>query len=124
MKFPFQLYRCLLNWFSNMSEEKRIVIREFENEIAKYSDYLTETLNQIIYREYITPKKGKEIIPGMEYEEYVDINKKDLNGVAFEQIHDLIKNTKEKKEDSIKSLKEFLKSKNILHDSGTWQWTS
>ena len=32
----------------------------------------------------------------MEYEEYVDINKKDLNGVTFEQIHDLIKNPKEK----------------------------
>jgi hypothetical protein len=101
-----------------MSEEKSIVIREFENEIARYSDYLTETLDQIMYREYITPKKGKEVIPGMQYEEYVDINKKDLNGVTFEQIHDLLKNTKE--EDRIKSLKEFLKSKNIPNSSGLW----
>ena len=47
--------------------DRSVIIREFENEIASYSDYLSETSNQIMYREYITPKEGKEIIPGMEY---------------------------------------------------------
>ena len=98
--------------------DRSIVIRKFENEVATYSDYLSETSNQIMYREYITPKEGKEIIPGMEYEEYVDIDKKNLNGVTFDQIHDLLKNTKPK--NRIDDLKKFLKSNNISYDAGLW----
>ena len=98
--------------------DRSIVIRKFENEVATYSDYLSETSNQIMYREYITPKEGKEIIPGMEYEEYVDIDKKNLNGVTFDQIHDLLKNTKP--ENRIDDLKKFLKSNNISYDAGLW----
>ena len=98
--------------------DRSIVIRKFENEVATYSDYLSETSNQIMYREYITPKEGKEIIPGMEYEEYVDIDKKNLNGVTFDQIHDLLKNTKP--ENRIDNLKKFLKSNNISYDAGLW----
>tara|TARA_B100001741_G_scaffold130519_1_gene107645 strand:+ start:192 stop:497 length:306 start_codon:yes stop_codon:yes gene_type:complete len=98
--------------------DRSIVIRKFENEVATYSDYLSETSNQIMYREYITPKEGKEIIPGMEYEEYVDIDKKNLNGVTFDQIHDLLKNTKP--ENRIDDLKKFLKSNNVSYDAGLW----
>jgi len=98
--------------------DRSIVIRKFENEFATYSDYLSETSNQIMYREYITPKEGKEIIPGMEYEEYVDIDKKNLNGVTFDQIHDLLKNTKPK--NRIDDLKKFLKSNNVSYDAGLW----
>jgi|TARA_B110000259_G_C13992591_1_gene393113 hypothetical protein len=64
--------------------DRSVIIRKFENEIASYSDYLSETSGKIMYPEYITPKKGKEIIPEMEYEEYVDIYKKNLNDVAFD----------------------------------------
>ena len=98
--------------------DRSIVIRKFENEVATYSDYLSETSNHIMYREYITPKEGKEIIPGMEYEEYVDIDKKNLNGVTFDQIHDLLKNTKP--ENRIDDLKKFLKSNNVSYDAGLW----
>ena len=98
--------------------DRSIVIRKFENEFATYSDYLSETSNQIMYREYITPKEGKEIIPGMEYEEYVDIDKKNLNGVTFDQIHDLLKNTKPK--NRIDDLKKFLKSNNVSYEAGLW----
>ena len=98
--------------------DRSIVIRKFENEFATYSDYLSETSNQIMYREYITPKEGKEIIPGMEYEEYVDIDKKNLIGVTFDQIHDLLKNTKP--ENRIDDLKKFLKSNNVSYDAGLW----
>ena len=98
--------------------DRSILIRKFENEVATYSDYLSETSNQIMYREYITPKEGKEIIPGMEYEEYVDIDKKNLNGVTFDQIHDLLKNTKP--ENRIDDLKKFLKSNNVSYDAGLW----
>ena len=98
--------------------DRSIVIRKFENEVATYSDYLSETSNQIMYREYITPKEGKEIIPGMEYEEYVDIDKKNLIGVTFDQIHDLNKNTKP--ENRIDDLKKFLKSNNVSYEAGLW----
>ncbi len=97
---------------------KSVIIRKFENQIASYLDILSETSGKIMYSEYITPKKGKEIIPGMEYEEYVDIDKKNLKVVTFDQIHDLLKNTKP--ENRIDDLKKFLKSNNISYDAGLW----
>ena len=97
---------------------KSVIIRKFENQIASYLDILSETSGKIKYSEYITPKKGKEIIPGMEYEEYVDIDKKNLKVVTFDQIHDLLKNTKP--ENRIDNLKKFLKSNNISYDAGLW----
>ena len=39
--------------------DRSVIIRKFENQIASYSDYLSETSDKIMYREYITPKKGK-----------------------------------------------------------------
>ena len=48
--------------------DRSVIIRKFENQIASYSDYLSETSDKIMYREYITPKKGKEIIVPVENE--------------------------------------------------------
>ena len=98
--------------------DRSVIIRKFENQIASYSDYLSETSDKIMYREYITPKKGKEIIPEMEYEEYVDIDKKNLNGVTFDQIHDFLKDTKP--ENRIDNLKKFLKFNNISYETELW----
>tara|TARA_B100000780_G_scaffold84058_1_gene57499 strand:+ start:462 stop:767 length:306 start_codon:yes stop_codon:yes gene_type:complete len=98
--------------------DRSVIIRKFENEIASYSDYLSETSNKIMYPEYITPKKGKEIIPEMEYEEYVDIYKKNLNDVTFDQIHAFLKDTKT--ENRIDNLKKFLKFDNISYETGLW----
>ena len=105
----------------NLSSERRSdVIRDFENVIARYSDYLTETSDQIIYREYIIPKKGKEVIPGMEYEDYVDIYKKDLNGLTYYQIFLFLKNTKP--EERIEKFKSFLDSRNIAFEADLFTW--
>ena len=105
----------------NLSSERRSdVIRDFENVIARYSDYLTETSDKIIYCEYITPKKGKEVIPGMEYDDYVDIYKKDLNGLTYDQILLFLKNTKP--EERIEKFKSFLDSRNIAFGADLFTW--
>ena len=105
----------------NLFNERRSdTIRDFKNEIANYMDILNETSEKISYSEFITPHKGKEIIPGMEYEEYVDIYKKNLNGLAYDQILFFLKNTKV--EDKIASFKKFLKSKNVLYEADLWTW--
>ncbi len=105
----------------NLSSERRSdVIRDFENVIARYSDDLTETSDKIIYCEYITPKKGKEVIPGMEYDDYVDIYKKDLNGLTYDQILLFLKNTKP--EERIEKFKSFLDSRNIAFEADLFTW--
>ena len=68
-------------------------IREFENQIAWYCDILKERKDSITYAEHIVPHKGKAIC-GMEYEEYLDVNKRDLKGLTYDQILIFLKNTK------------------------------
>mgnify|MGYP001217869066 CR=1 FL=1 len=97
-----------LNLFS---ERRSDTIRDFKNEIASYMDILSETSEKISYSEFITPHKGKEIIPGMEYEEYVDIKKKDLKGLTYDQILLFLKNIE--LQERIDQLKKLLKSRNI-----------
>ena len=86
-----------LNLFS---ERRSDTIRNFKNEIASYTDILSETSGKISYSEFINQHKDKEIIPGMEYEEYVDIYKKDLNGLD--------------------NLKKLLDSRNIHYETALW----
>ena len=105
----------------NLSSERRSdVIRDFENQIARYTDYLSETFDKISYAEYIVPHKGKEVIPGMEYEDYVDIYKKDLNGLTYDQILLFLKNTKP--EERIEKFKSFLDSRNIAFEADLFTW--
>lgn len=108
-----------LNLFS---ERRSDTIRNFKNEIASYMDILSETSEKISYSEFITPHKGKEIIPEMEYEEYVDIYKKDLSGLAYDQILLFLKNTKPK--DKIDNFKKFLNAKNIPYEADIWTWNN
>ena len=102
------------------SERRSDVIRDFENQIARYSDYLSETSDKISYAEYIVPHKGKEVIPGMEYDDYVDIYKKDLNGLTYDQILLFLKNTKP--EERIEKFKSFLDSRNIAFGADLFTW--
>mgnify|MGYP001322648115 CR=1 FL=1 len=57
----------------NLQGKKRSdLISDFKNQIARYTDILCEKNDGITYAEHIIPHKGKEVIPGMEYEDYVD----------------------------------------------------
>ena len=105
----------------NLSSERRSdFIRDFENQIARYTDTLSETSDEIRYAEHIVPHKGKEIIPGMDYEDYVDIKKKNLKGLTYDQVLLFLKNTKP--EERIEKFKSFLDSKNIAFEADLFTW--
>ena len=76
---------------------------------------------KISYSEFITPHKGKEIIPGMDYEDYVDVKKKDLKGLTYDQILLFLKNTK-LPNGRIEKFKKLLRSRNILFDADLFTW--
>ena len=53
-------------------------IFDSNNQIAHYYDVLKESRDTISYSEHIDPNKGYAVC-GMEYEEYVDVKKNELN---------------------------------------------
>ena len=94
--------------------DRSVIIRKFENQIASYSDYLSGLQIKLCR---IYNSKSKEIIPGMEYEKCVDIDKKNLNGITCKNC-DFLKDTKP--ENRIDNLKKFLKFNNISYETGLW----
>ena len=56
------------------------VIYQSENQVATYSDILCEKLDEIVYAEHLSPKKG---LPhyGTDWEDYVDIKKADMKSL-------------------------------------------
>ena len=106
----------------NLQGKKRSdLISDFKNQIARYTDILCEKNDGITYAEHIIPHKGKEVIPGMEYEDYVDIKKKNLNGITYDQILLFLKNTNPPN-GRIYKFKKFLKTKGITYESDLWTW--
>ena len=103
------------------SERRSDFISDFKNQIARYTDTLSETSDEIRYAEHIVPHKGKEMIPGMEYEDYIDIKKKNLKGLTYDQILLFLKNTTPPN-GRIEKFKNFLSSKDIYFESGLWTW--
>ena len=100
---------------------RRDILYEKDNQIANFFDILTETKDTIIYAEHIEPKK-KFSICSMDYEEYVDVNKKNLNGLTYDQILEYL--LKSKKEDRIEKYKKLLKFRNVPFDADLFTWNS
>jgi hypothetical protein len=92
-----------------------------ENKIASYYDILNETENEIKYSEHINPKKGFAIC-GMEYEEYVDVKKDNLNGLTYDIILNFLKNSK--KRERLERYKKLLKFNNINFDADLFTWNN
>ena len=65
---------------------RRDILFERDNQIARFYDVLSETEDTISYAEHIDPKK-KFSICGMDYEEYVDVQKKYLKSLTLSLIH-------------------------------------
>ena len=91
------------------------------NQIAHYYDILKETEDTISYAEHIDPKKGYAIC-GMEYEEYIDVKKDNLNGLTYDDILVFLKNSK--KEDRLERYKKLLKFRNIDFDADLFTWNN
>ena len=100
---------------------RRDVLFEKDNQIAHFYDVLSETEDTISYAEHIDPKK-KFSICGMDYEEYVDVKKKYLKGLTYDQILNYLK--KFKKEERLEKYKILLKFRNIPFDADLFTWNS
>ena len=105
----------------NLFEYRRDHLFEQENQIACYYDVLKETEKKIQYSEHINPKKGFAIC-GMEYEEYVDVEKDNLNGLTYDDLLNFLKNSKKK--DRLEKYKKFLKFRNIDFDADLFTWNN
>ena len=100
---------------------RRDYIFDSENQVAHWYDILKETEDSISYSEHIDPKKGFAIC-GMEYEEYVDVKKDNLNGLTYDDILVFLKNSK--KEERLERYKKLLKFRNIDFDSDLFTWNN
>jgi hypothetical protein len=98
---------------------RRDYLFKSENQIANYYDILSETKDEIKYAEFIDPKKGYAIA-GMEYEEYIDVKKKNLNGISYDQILDYLKNAK--KEERLSKYKALLNFRKIPFKADVFTW--
>ena len=100
---------------------RRDYIFDSENQVAHWYDILKETEDSISYSEHIDPKKGFAIC-GMEYEEYIDVKKDNLNGLTYDDILVFLKNSK--KEDRLERYKKLLKFRNIDFDADLFTWNN
>ena len=100
-------------------EYRRDCLFESNNQIAHYYDILKETKDTISYAEHIDPNSGFAIA-GMSYEEYVDINKDELNGLTYDEILIYLNNSK--KEERLDKYKKLLKFRNIPFEADLFTW--
>ena len=100
-------------------EYRRDCLFDSKNQIAHYFDILKETEKTISYAEHIEPKSNFTIA-GMSYEEYVDINKNELNGLTYDQILTYLKNFK--KQERLENYKKLLNFRNIPFKADLFTW--
>ena len=102
-------------------EYRRDCLFDSKNQIAHYFDILKETKDTISYAEHIEPNSGFAIA-GMSYEEYVDINKDELNGLTYDQILKFLNNFE--KEERLEKYKKLLKFRNIPFEADLFTWNN
>ena len=102
--------------------DRRDVINQSENQVATYSDILCERLDEIVYAEHLSPKKGMPDY-GTDWEEFVDIKKDDMKSLTYDQLLLFLKNIDAKKNGGrLDLLKNFLKGGDIPFKDGLWDW--
>ena len=98
------------------------VIYQSENQVATYSDILCEKLDEIVYAEHLSPKKGMADY-GTDWEEFVDIKKSDMKNLTYDQLLLFLKNIDPKKNGGrLDLLKSFLRGRDIPFKDGLWDW--
>ena len=106
----------------SQDRDRSDVIYKFENQIATYTDILGEKLDEVVYAEHISPKKGMPDY-GTDWEEFVDIKKSDMKSLTYDQLLLFLKNIDRKKNGGrLDLLKTFLKSIDIPFKDGLWDW--
>ena len=89
-----------------------------ENQIAVYYSSFTDYGNMIKYSDSTNPKIKSMIT---DYDDYVNIKKKDLQGITYEQLLFYLKNIEPKENQSKKGcLIQLLKKNQIKYEEGLW----
>ena len=102
--------------------DRRDVIYQSENQVATQSDILCEKLDEIVYAEHLSPKKGMPHY-GTDWEEFVDIKKADMKSLTYDQLLLFLKNIDAKKNGGrLDLLKTFLRGRDIPFKDGLWDW--
>lgn len=104
-----------------MEDEKYIIIDEDENESIKWSDTLSEDINNIKYHQIIYIKdKSIAVLGESENEVWVDIDKKNLNNKTLIDFEKFLKSQNQNK-DRFEKFKDYLTKNNIKFKEGDWQ---
>ena len=104
-----------------MEDEKYIIIDEDENESIKWSDTLSEDINNIKYHQIIYIKdKSIAVLGESENEVWVDIDKKNLNNKTLIDFEKFLKSQSQNK-DRFEKFKDYLTKNNIKFKEGDWQ---
>ena len=104
-----------------MEDKKYIIIDEDENESIKWSDTLSEDINNIKYHQIIYIKdKSIAVLGESENEVWVDIDKKNLNNKTLIDFEKFLKLQNQKK-DRFEKFKDYLTKNNIKFKEGDWQ---
>ena len=104
-----------------MEDKKYIIIDEDENESIKWSDTLSEDINNIKYHQIIYIKdKSIAVLGESENEVWVDIDKKNLNNKTLIDFEKFLKSQNQKK-DRFEKFKDYLTKNNIKFKEGDWQ---
>ena len=104
-----------------MEDEKYIIIDEDENESIKWSDTLSEDINNIKYHQIIYIKdKSIAVLGESENEVWVDIDKKNLNNKTLIDFKKFLKSQNQNK-DRFEKFKDYLTKNNIKFKEGDWQ---
>ena len=97
------------------------VFDEIENPIAKYYSSLTDYGDMIKFSNITLPKTSNVFA---EFDDYLNIKKKDLGSITYEELLIFLKNTKPKEKKSKKDyLIQFLNEKKINYEEGLWDET-
>ena len=104
-----------------MEDKKYIIIDEDENESIKWSDTLSEDINNIKYHQIIYIKdKSIAVLGESENEVWVDIDKKNLNNKTLIDFEKFLK-SQNQNEDRFEKFKDYLTKNNIKFKEGDWQ---
>ena len=83
--------------------------------IARFELVLHEKFDEICYSEYLVPAQGR-LFHDVEFEDYVDIYKKDMKKLTYDHLLHFLKKAKNGKDE----LKAFLRTMNIPFREGLW----
>ena len=97
-------------WYDVIWTKKIKKLARFELDL--HEKFMTD---EICYSEYTYPAKER-LFHGMEFENYVDINKKDMKQLTYDHLLHFLKKAKNGKDE----LKEFLRTMNIPFREGLW----